>query len=360
MVLPPLNLFEYEKQAQEHLDTAVWDHYQGGSDDEVTLRACRDAFAQVWLRPRALVDVSSCDLRTTVLGTPISVPVLVAPTGGQGLAHSEGELATVRGAGAAGTLMVVAMFSTRSLEEIAQQATGPRWLQLYVRSRAQTRHVVQRAQAAGYQALVLTVDSPRPARCERDWRNGFAGFPFGNYDEAEFIDPRATEGDKALIQDAVTWEMLDWLRSLTSLPIVLKGILTAEDARFALEHGVAGLIVSNHGGRRLDGSVPALMALPEVIEAVAGRCEVYLDGGIRRGTDVLKALALGARAVLVGRPVLWGLAVNGEQGVRHVLSILSQELETAMALAGCPGVKQIHSSLVRQRGTFGSREPASL
>lgn len=344
----PINLFDYEKLAQKHLEPAVWDHYQGGSDDEVTLRACQAAFEQVWLRPRTLIDVSACDLQTTVLGTSVSMPILVAPTGGHALAHPEGELATVQGAGAAGTLMVVATFSSRSLEDVAQCATGPRWFQLYIRSREQTRHLIRRAEAAGYQALVLTVDSPRPARCERDWRNGFTGFPIGNYIEATFIDQESGDAEKALIQDAVSWKTLDWLRSITTLPIILKGILTAEDAQLALDHGMAGVIVSNHGGRRLDGAVPSLEALPEVVEAIAGRCEVYIDGGIRRGTDVLKALALGARAVLIGRPILWGLAVNGQEGVCHVLSILGQELECAMALAGCPTLSQINSSLVRQ------------
>jgi 4-hydroxymandelate oxidase len=333
----PINLFDYEVLAQQHLEPAVWDHYQGGSNDEVTLRACRTAFGQVWLRPRALIDVSACDLRTTVLKTPVSMPILVAPTGGQGLAHPEGELATVRGAGVAGALMVVATFSSRNLEEVAEHASGPCWFQLYIRSRPQTQHLIRRAEAAGYQAIVLTVDSPRPARCERDLRNGFNGFPIGNYiDEAAFFDQEANGTEKVLRQDTLSWEVLDWLHSITSLPIILKGILTAEDAQLAVERGVAGIIVSNHGGRRLDSAIPSLEALPEVVEAVAGRCEVYMDGGIRRGTDVLKALALGAHAVLIGRPILWGLAVRGQEGVTHVLSILRQELECAMALAGCP------------------------
>jgi isopentenyl diphosphate isomerase/L-lactate dehydrogenase-like FMN-dependent dehydrogenase len=333
----PVNVFDYEILAQARMEPAAWNYYQSGSDDEVTLHANRTAFERIRLRPRMLVDVSACDMRTTVLGVPISMPVLIAPTAFHCLAHPEGECVTARAAGRAGTLMVASTSSTRSLEDIAREASGPLWFQLYFHSRESAEELIQRATAAGYRALVITVDSPRWGHKERSIRSGFRVPP-----KANFID-EDTPKDIA----SFTWEALAWLRSLTSLPIVLKGILTAEDAVLAVKHGVDGIIVSNHGGRQLDSVSATIEALPEVVEAVDGRCEVYLDGGIRRGTHILKALALGAQAVLVGRPVLWGLAVNGMEGVCHVLELLRAELELAMALAGRPTLESIDRSLVK-------------
>ncbi|HEY1350079.1 MAG TPA: alpha-hydroxy acid oxidase [Ktedonobacteraceae bacterium] len=332
-----INLFAYETLAQTRLDPATWAYYAGGSDDEVTLRENRAAFERLRLRPRVLVDVSCCDLRTTVLGTPVNLPVLVAPTAFHALAHADGECATAVAAGRAGTVMVASSSATRTLEEIAQAASGPLWFQLYIFNRPNAEELVRRAADVGYGALVLTVDSPRWGHKERAERSGFR------------IPLKANVSDQAAAKDtqAVSWRDLDWLRSLSSLPLLLKGILTAEDAQLALEHGVDGIIVSNHGGRQLDGVPAAIEALPEVVEAVQGRCEVYMDGGIRRGTDVLKALALGARAVLLGRPVLWGLAVAGAQGAYQVLEILRTELELALALAGRPAVTQVDHSLLR-------------
>ncbi len=327
----PINLHDYERLAQQRLDPAIWDTYAQGSEDEVTLRANRSAYAAVRLRPRILVDVSACDLATTVLGTPIRLPVLIAPTSVQQLAHPEGELATARAAHAAGTVLVASTLSSYSLEEIARAVVGsPLWFQLYIyRDRALTSDLLARVERAGYQALVLTVDTPAIGNRERDRYNHFTlpePLQFGN-----FISQLAQEGGTRpgpLVtwqtrgeREMLTWDVLPWLRSLTSLPLILKGVLTAEDAARAVEAGIDGLIVSNHGGRQLDGVLPTIEALPEVVEAVRGRCEVYLDGGIRRGTDILKALALGARAVLIGRPVFWGLAVNGEAGVYDVLHI---------------------------------------
>jgi isopentenyl diphosphate isomerase/L-lactate dehydrogenase-like FMN-dependent dehydrogenase len=236
--------------------------------------------------------------------------------------------------------MVASTSSTRSLEEVASEASGPLWFQLYFHDYNSAKELVNRATAAGYRALVVTADSPRWGHKERAIRSGFR-LPSG-LKKANFADEDVPKADVC-----ITWESLAWLRSLTSLPILLKGILTAEDATLAVKHGVNGIIVSNHGGRQLDGVSASIEALPEVIEAIAGHCEVYLDGGIRRGTDILKALALGARAVLVGRPILWGLAVNGLEGVRHVLELLRAELELAMVLAGCPTVDSIDRSLVR-------------
>lgn len=341
--MEPINVFEYEALAQAKMDQAFWDFYQGGSDDEITLRASRTAFEHIWLRPRVLVDVSTIGMHTTLLGTPVSMPIVVAPMALHCLAHPEGECATAQGAGMARTLMVAGTTATRSLEEIAQAASGPLWFQLYVYPSLEVAEkLVHRAEAAGYRAIVLTVDLPVLGNREKDRRNNVT-IPPPPYQEANFI------GIEKMGQEWVTltWESLSWLRSITSLPILLKGILTAEDALLAVEHGINGIVVSNHGGRQLDTAIPSIEALPEIVEAVAGRCEVYVDGGIRRGTDILKALALGARAVLVGRPVLWGLAVNGAEGVFHVLEILRKELELAMALAGRPTLESIDRTLLR-------------
>jgi isopentenyl diphosphate isomerase/L-lactate dehydrogenase-like FMN-dependent dehydrogenase/predicted DNA-binding transcriptional regulator YafY len=344
--MQPINLREYEALAQTHMDPAAWDYFQGGSDDEVTLRENCAAFQRIRLRPRVLVDVSTIDMRTTVLGIPVSMPILVAPTGFHGLAHPEGECVTAQAAGDAGTLMGVSTFAHRSLEEIAQAARGPLWFQLYMyRDLDVTGEIVRRADAAGYRAIALTVDTPRLGNRERDRHHTLETATVAHV--ANFRALEAIEATYLPKPFVPTWETVEWIRSLTSLPIILKGILTAEDALLAVERGVQAIVVSNHGGRQLDTAMATIEALPEVVDAVAGRCEVYVDGGIRRGTDILKALALGARAVLVGRPILWGLAVNGYEGVRHVLEILRSELELAMVLSGCPTLAHINRSLVK-------------
>src|SRR5579863_632494 len=343
--MTPINLSDYEQLAAELIEPGAWGYYQGGSDDEVTLRECRAAFQRIKLRPRMLVDVHSIDTHTTVLGTPISLPVLVAPTAYHCLAHPEGECATAVGTGLADTIMIASSFSNRSLEEIASVATKPLWFQLYsYRDPQSTGKVVQRAEAAGYKALVLTADLPRLGNRERDIRSKFvlpSHLFIANYKDVEKDD------DYIPVPTHLTWDAIEWLRGLSTLPIVVKGILTAEDALIALERGADAIAVSNHGGRQLDGEIPAIEALPEIIEAVDGRCEVYVDGGIRRGTDILKAFALGARAVFIGRPAIWGLAVNGAEGVHNVLDILRTELELDMALAGCSSLDKITRSLVR-------------
>ena len=339
----PVNVGEYERLAAQRIEPGAWDYYQGGSDDEVTLRANRTAFERLRLRPRMLADARECDSSTTVLGIPVSMPVLVAPVAYQGMAHPEGELATAAAAGRAGTLMIASINASWTLEEIARSAACPLWLQLYVYSGdlGLAGELIQRTEAAGYRALVLTVDRPVFGKRERDMRNQFT-LP-AHVRAANFgTGVRQSLADRCVC----TWETVSWLLRSTRLPVLLKGILTAEDAARAAEHGVAGIIVSNHGGRQLDGVPAGIEALPEVVEAVAGRCEVYCDGGIRRGTDVLKALALGARAVLVGRPILWGLAVDGAAGVDHVLELLRDELLRAMELAGRPTVPSIDRSLV--------------
>ena len=331
-----INLFDYENLARTQMDAASWNYYASGSDDEVTLRANREAFARIKLRPRVLVDVSHCDTRATILGTPLSMPLMIAPTAFHSLACPDGECATAQAAGGAGALMVVSSSSTRSLEDISRAASGPLWFQLYVFNRLSVADLLQRVVAAGYRALVLTVDSPRWGHKERAIRSGFQ-VPT----KANFVDQ-----DDARDTVSFTWEDLAWLRSLSPLPIILKGILTAEDALLAVEHGAQGIIVSNHGGRQLDSVPASVEVLPEIADAVERRCEIYMDGGIRRGTDILKALALGAQAVLVGRPILWGLAVRGKEGAQHVLEILRAELELAMALAGRPTTASIDRSLV--------------
>ncbi|WP_369367625.1 alpha-hydroxy acid oxidase [Streptomyces sp. CG4] len=346
-------LDDYYTAARSLVEPAAWDYIDGGSGDETTLRENLAGYRRYRLRPRVLVDVSRCDMRTTLLGSPVALPIAVAPMGFHGLVTPEAEPACARAAGAVGALMVVSTFATSRLEDVARVAQGPLWMQLYVfRDRAVSEDLVKRAEAAGYRALVVTVDAPVRGRRVRDLRNAFAlpsGLAPANFPGIP-ADGSSAELSAHLalrIDPAFTWDDLDWLRSLTRLPIVLKGVLTAEDAARAAEWGVAAIVVSNHGGRQLDGAVTALDALPEVISAVAGRCEVLIDGGIRRGSDVLVALALGARAVLVGRPVLWGMAVSGTEGAREVLSILGTELETAMALCGRTDLASVDASLLR-------------
>ncbi|HEU5377050.1 MAG TPA: alpha-hydroxy acid oxidase, partial [Ktedonobacteraceae bacterium] len=252
-----LSVFDYEALAQTRLDVGTWAYFAGGADDEVTLRANRCAFERVQIRPRVLVDVTTIDMHTSVLGTPVHMPVLIAPVGFQGLAHAEGECATARAAGSAGTLMAASTFSSRTLEEIAQAATGPLWFQLAAPTRAWTEQLVRRATTAGYRAMVVTVDAPRNGNKARALRNGFT-FPTR---KANFGDEQVGNAFTSL----PSWDALAWLRSLTSLPIVLKGILTSEDASLAVAHGIDGIIVSNHGGRQLDSAPPTLEVLPDIV-----------------------------------------------------------------------------------------------
>ena len=357
-MLEILNLDSLEERARERLEPMLFDYIAGGSGDEWTLRENRLAWSRFQILPRMLRGVGQRDQRTTVLGTPISFPVLVPPMGFHGLCHADAELATARGTAAAGTIFVASTVSNRSLEAIGDACTGPRWFQLYVyRDKAITRDLVQRAASAGYSALCLTVDTPLAGPRERDRRNrlrmpahlGLENFP------AAHAERHKTGGDSdsslaryiADMWDAnLTWEDVDWLRSISPLPVIIKGLLAPDDARLAVEHGAAAIIVSNHGGRQLDGAPAAITVLPAIVDAIAGRVEVLLDGGVRRGTDVFKALALGARAVLVGRPVLWGLTLDGEAGVRAVLECLRNEIDLAMALAGCRRLNEIDSTFV--------------
>ncbi len=352
----PLNVWDYERLAEERLDPAPLAYYAGGAGDEWTLRENVAAFERWVLRPRVLVDVSSVTTAATVLGTDVTMPVLVAPTAFQRLAHPEGETATARGAAAAGTIMCLSTFSTSSPADVAAAAPeGARWFQLYWHpDRGVTRSLVEQAVELGFRAIALTVDLPRLGRRERDLRTplevpdeyGIAAFE--SVLEPARIAPELLD---RMVEDSITWRDVEWLRSLTDLPLLVKGILTAEDALLACEHGAVAVVVSNHGGRQLDGVAASLDALPEVVEAVGDRCEVLMDGGVRRGTDVLKALALGGRAVLVGRPVLWGLAVDGAEGVRRVLELLRAEIELALALLGCASPADVSRGHVGRAAT---------
>jgi len=346
---------DLEAIARQKLPKGVYDYYAGGAEDEQTVHANRDAYRHVYLRPRALVGVARVDTATAVLGIPISLPVLLAPVAYQRMADPEGEVATARAAAAAGTLMVVSTIATASIEEVASAApAAPRWFQLYMApEREISEHLIARAEAAGYRALCLTVDTPLLGRRERDVRNRFnPGMALANFEGDIAWMPRTQSGSSfavgasRLLDPSLTWETIRWMRGRTKLPIIVKGVIAASDVEPAIEAGVSGIVVSNHGGRQLDGCEPTLAALPNVVEAAAGRVEVYVDGGVRRGTDVVKALALGARAVLVGRPIVWGLAAAGQAGVATALEMLRSELAMAMALCGCPTIDAIGRELV--------------
>lgn len=358
--MAPLTVADYEEPARAKVPAAYWDYVAGGSGSERSLAANRTAFDRFALRPRVLVDVSAVDTSVELLGARLTGPVLVAPTAYHRMMHDEGEVATARGAAGAGALYVTSHLSTRTLPEIAAAGAGPRWMQVYwLRDRERFGAVVDEAVAAGFRALVLTVDSPVVGRRLRDLRNELV---LGPGLRAANVGPalgnamrRGRAGHSAVANAAdqafdasITWDDLAWLRERGGLPVVLKGIMTAEDAALAVAHGVAAVVVSNHGGRQLDHGLGGMDALPEVVDAVAGRVPVLVDGGFRSGTEVLIALAAGASAVLVGRPVLWGLAVDGAAGVRAVLELLHAELAQAMALAGRPTIARIDGSAIRR------------
>lgn len=365
----PINLYDFEAAAKERLERMAYDYYASGAMDEITLRRNQRAFDRIRLRYRVLRDVSRRDLVTSLLGRRLALPVLVAPTAFQRMAHPDGEAATARAAAAAGTVMMLSTLSNTAMEEVTEAARAaaegpdgaadgtPVWFQLYVyRDRAVTEALVRRAEAAGCEAIVLTVDAPLWGRRERDVRNRFRlpeGLAIENLLPAgreAFPEAGAESGLAAYVREAfdpgLTWGDLEWLCGITELPVLVKGLVHPDDAGLAAERGAAGVVVSNHGGRQLDTSPATIEALPEVAARVAGRREsgdfaVILDGGVRRGTDVVKALALGADAVAVGRPVLWGLAVDGEAGVRRVIEILREEVDLAMGLCGTPSVSAV-------------------
>jgi 4-hydroxymandelate oxidase len=347
-----VSALDFAARARACIDPHVWDFVEGGGGAELTLQANRQLFDSTLLRPRVLVDVSQCDTSTRLLDTDLACPIGVAPVAYQRMLLDEGEVATARGL--AGTLMLVSIFASRTIEEIAAAATGPLWMQLYwMRERQVLADLVKRAQDSGYRAIVLTVDAPRIGRRLRDIRNNFGVPP---HISAVNVDPELMasthQGNGIAVHaqltfdQSITWADLAWLKGLTDLPLVLKGVLTAEDAALAVEYGCDAVLVSNHGGRQLDGAVPSLRALPEVVAAVAGRCPVLLDGGVRNGRDAFIALAMGASAMMLGRPVMWALACDGAEGVRHLLGMLKDELEHTMALAGRPTIACIDRGAV--------------
>lgn len=346
-----VNLLQLEAAARPHLSDQVFHYIAGGAGDELTVAANRLAFDRILLHPRVLVDVSTRSQRTHVLGCELSAPVLVAPTALHGMVHRDGELATARAAAAFGTTMVLSTLATTPVEDVVRAAPGRVWFQLYVyRDRGATEALIARVEAAGARALVVTVDAPFLGLREREGAHPLL-LPQDFHAPNISADDSVDRSDLArtfldLVDPSLSWKDIAWLRRHTKLPIVLKGILRADDAERAVDQGIDGIVVSNHGGRQLDGVVPTIDALVPIAEVVSGRAALLVDGGVRRGTDVIKALARGADAVLLGRPILWGLAAGGSKGVHAVLEMLRRELDLAMALCGCTEVAAITDELL--------------
>jgi isopentenyl diphosphate isomerase/L-lactate dehydrogenase-like FMN-dependent dehydrogenase len=350
----PVNAADFQALAKEALPRATYEYITAGSTDEVTLRENVAAFQRLRLLPPLLHGVAKVDTSTTVLKQQLAMPILLAPVAGQSLFHPQGALAAARAAAVARTIFGTSSSAGNSVEEIAAASQGPKWFQLYVpQDRAVARRLVERAEAAGYKAIIVTVDLGE--RKDADLRNRFVlprdillkhlrdiGFDVKeSMSHAELLAFNDQAWDLAL-----SWKFFDWLRSITKLPLIIKGVLRTDDAKQAIAIGLDGIIVSNHGGRRLDGVPASIEQLPQVVQAVGNRAEVYLDSGVRRGTDVLKALALGAKAVLIGRPYAWALAANGQAGVERVLELLRDELMSAMLACGCETIAKVDRSLV--------------
>ena len=355
--IPPgtLSLDDYEAVARSRIGDAVWAYIAGGGADELTLRWNREAYERIRLEGRVLRDMSRATTETELLGTALPHPILMAPVAFQRLVHPDGEVAAAIGASALNTIMVVSTQASIALEDVARAATSPLWFQLYVQhDRGFTQALIDRAAAAGYRALVVTVDAAVNGVRNREQRAGFRlppGVSAVNLaglapQPMPQLSPVESPVFKGLLDGAPVWRDVEALAASTKLPVLLKGIMSPQDARTAIDCGVAGLIVSNHGGRTLDTLPATIEALPRIADAVAGRIPLIVDGGIRRGTDVLKALAFGARAVMIGRPYVYGLAVGGVAGVAHVLSLLRAEFEVAMALTGCATVAEIDRSVI--------------
>ncbi|XP_076659754.1 hydroxyacid oxidase [Halictus rubicundus] len=355
---------DYEKHAIKHLPPAARDYYNSGAGEQFSLRLNIEAFRKYRIRPRFLRDVSKRDLSTTILGEKISMPVGVAPSAMQRMAHPDGELANARAAEAAGTIYTLSTIATSSVEEVAEAAPkGIKWFQLYIyRDRDVTRNLVKRAERAGFKALVLTIDAPIFGDRRADIRNKFSlpsHLRMANFEGVLSHGVNETKAGSSLneyvmnlFDASLSWEDIKWLKSITSLPIVLKGILTPEDALLAIESGAKAIIVSNHGARQVDSIPASIEALPEIVKAVHGKVEVYMDGGVRQGIDVFKALALGAKMVFCGRPILWGLSHSGEQGARNVLEIFRKEIDVAFALTGCRSVKEVTRDMVKHQSYY--------
>jgi 4-hydroxymandelate oxidase len=332
-----VSIRDFETLAGQRIMPGAWERIQGGAADEITLRWNQEAWQGIRLRPRVLVDVSKVDTRVNLFDQELPFPILLAPTGAQGWIHSNGDLEVVAGAAAAQATLVISSSASLRVEEVVRHAKGPVWFQIYVqRDRAFTKDLVQRAEDSGCRALCVTVDSPTHGIRDREHRakGQLPERELPNFLSKDYLDP------------SVTWREIDWLRSFARTPLVLKGILNADDAEIGVKAGIDGIIVSNHGGRNLD-TVPATAdALPTILERIKGRVPVMVDGGIRRGTDILKALALGAVAVQIGRPYLYGLGVAGAEGVARVIEILRKELESAMMLTGRPTIASIDRSVL--------------
>ena len=357
--LNPAELFDlgdFERAAERVLTPLAWSYLAGGAADELTLRWNVEAFRALRLMPRALVDVAQLDTRVMLFGRQLPAPMVLAPVAYQQLFHPEGELATGRAAASAEIPFVISTSATKSMEEIASVSRGPRWFQLYVqRDRGFTAELVRRAEASGCEALVLTVDSPLLGPRYRELRSHFA-LPAGitrahQTGAAATGSFRPSENNiySPILDPTVTWKDAEWLRSLTRLPVLAKGVLSVEDAQHAIDAGMAAVVVSNHGGRNLDTVPATIEVLPAIAGNVAGRLPVLVDGGIRRGTDVLKAIALGATAVMIGRPYVCGLAVQGAEGVTRVIKMLRRELEMAMALVGRPALRDLDPTVIWRR-----------
>lgn len=350
----PVCLADYERLAEGRLDPMAWAYFSGGSADEITLRWNREGFARLAIVPRVLNGGAGGHTRLTLFGRPYAHPIFVAPVAYQKLAHADGELATAAAAEAQDAGMVLSTQASVTLEDASRAGASCRWFQLYLQpERAATLSLVRRAEAAGYEVLVVTVDAPINGVRNREHRAGFMlppGIAAENLKDIVVVPAALAPGASVVfdgfMSTAPTWDDVAWLRSETKLPVVVKGIVSGDDALRAVEAGAAGIIVSNHGGRTLDTLPATIDVLPGIARIVAGRVPLLLDGGIRRGTDVLKALALGASAVLIGRPVVYGLAVNGAYGVAHVLRVLRDEFEVAMALSGCRTLADIGPHVV--------------
>lgn len=354
--MTPINIYDFESLAREKLSQIAYDYYSSGACDEITLRENCEAYKRIFLKYRVLVDVSKRDLSTEVLGQKISMPVMIAPTAFHQMADAEAEVAVAKAAAAADTIMILSTLSNSNVEDVVKASSKPVWFQLYVyKDREVTKDLIKRAEEAGCKSIVLTVDAPLLGSRERDVRNKFnlpKGMTIKNLTAAsreklpEITDSGLSAYVQKFLDPSLSWKDIGWLKSITKLPVIIKGIACKEDALLSVSNGADGIVVSNHGGRQLDTSRATIDVLPEVAEAVKGKIEILMDGGIRRGTDILKAIAFGAKAVMVGRPVIWGLAADGENGVMSVLEILRNEFDLAMALCGCDSTKKITKELI--------------
>ena len=346
----PVNIFEYETLAEAALEKGEYDFIAGGATDEITIRRTRAVFDSIMIRPRMLVDVSRRDLSTTVLNENISMPIMLDPAGNHSAAHPDAEIATAKAAGESNTLMILSSHASKTIEDVASVATGPLWFQQYFfEDRGLTTEMAARAEEAGYSAICITLDAKISPKRERNIRNNYVGPASPNYSQLDLgthswrFAADAPAGPMDIRSVAADWSELEWFCSATNLPVIVKGVMRGDDGRIAADNGAKAVIVSNHGGRYLDTTPTTIEVLPEITKAVDGRAEIYLDGGIRRGTDVYKAIALGAKSVLIGRPLFWGLAVSGQSGVVSILEILRDELDTTMGMCGCPDIASINS-----------------